>query len=75
MRGRGGGLKFEKNAEKNNNNKTTPKKKFGIGSPVFCTFFIHPKPYNIGPALHQPRAFFYFSESGRGRIGGTSSTY
>ena len=37
----GGGLKFEKKARKTM--KSTPaKKKLGIGSPVFCTFFIHP---------------------------------
>ena len=33
----GGGLKFEKNAEKKTI-KPTPKKKVDIGSPVFCTF-------------------------------------
>ena len=37
----------------------TPKKKLGIGSPVFCTF-----PNNIGPARQQSRdlgSLFYFS--------------
>ena len=39
VRERGGGLKFEKkNAEKTTTIKPTPKKKVGIGSPVFCTF-------------------------------------
>ena len=41
----------------------------GIGSPVFCTFFIHPKPNYIGPARQQPRdwgSLLNFSESGRG---------
>ena len=46
--GRGGGLKFEKvNAGKTI--KSTPKKKLGIGSSVFCTFSFTPTS-NIGPA-------------------------
>ena len=63
-----GGLKFEKK------NKCWKKivhtlEKMGIGSPVFCTFFIHPKPNYIGPARQQPRdwgSLLNFSESGRG---------
>ena len=65
---RGMGLKFEKkNARKTI--KSTPKKKLGIGSPVFCTFSFT-QPNNIGPARQQPRdwgSLFNFSESGRGR--------
>ena len=37
VRERGGGLKLEKNAGKKTI-KPTPKKKVGIGSPVFCPF-------------------------------------
>ena len=39
--GGGGGLKFEKRARKTMKS-THTKKKLGIGSSVFCTFFIHP---------------------------------
>ena len=34
----GGGLKFEKKMLKKITIKPTPKKKVGIGSPIFCTF-------------------------------------
>ena len=49
--------------------KSTPKKKLGICSPVFCTFFIHPQPNIIGPVRQQHRdwgSFFNFSGRGRG---------
>ena len=58
MGGGGGGLNLKK-ARKTL--KSTPtKKKLGIGSLVFCTFFIHPNQItnNIGPARQQPRALF-----------------
>ena len=58
-----GGLKFEKKMLKKKTIKPTPKKKVGIGSPVFCTFFIHPQPNNVGPARQQPRALFLISLS------------
>ena len=61
--GEGGGLKFEKK-KCLKKIKPTPKKKVGIGSPVFCTvFFIHPQPDNVGPARQQPRALFLISLS------------
>ena len=48
-------LKFvKKNAEKKN--KTTPKKKLGMGLAVIFKLFHSPQPNNIGPAWQQPRA-------------------
>ena len=39
-----GGLKFEEKNCWKTFFKSTPKKQLGIGSPVFCIFFIHPNP-------------------------------
>ena len=38
VRESGGGLKFEKKMLEKKTIKPTPRKKVGIGSPVFCTF-------------------------------------
>ena len=66
--GGGGGLKFEEKSSKKN--KSTPKKKLGIGSTVLCTFH-SPQPNNIDQ--HGSRlgtgALFCISLSLVGKVG------
>ena len=70
-----GGLKFEKKKMLEKTIKPTPKKKLGIGSPVFCTFSFTLNPITYAQNGSSLGLFFNFSESGRGRVGGTAIAY